>query len=190
MHLTMLRSVSGYVSVSDNCDQPTAKPVTRRRFLSVVSIGLGTLGAAVAGVPVLGFLLGPLFRREEEEWRSIGPPDEYETGQTVKVDFQDSSTVAWSGQSDQSGAWLRRTGEQEFQALSIFCTHLGCPVLWKPDAELFLCPCHGGSFFSDGTVASGPPPIPLNQFPVRIRDGMIEVGTRPIDISTEQPLET
>jgi Rieske Fe-S protein len=34
-------------------------------------------------------------------------------------------------------------------------------VNWQAAAKIFLCPCHGGVFYSDGTVAGGPPPRPL-----------------------------
>lgn len=176
--------------MNDEQREHDAEPITRRRFLTALSIGMGGLGAAIAGIPVLGFLFGPLFRREEERWRAVGPLDLYEQGRIVKVEFPDVSSVPWSGETVQTGAWLRRTGAEEFQAFSIFCTHLGCPVLWKPDAQLFLCPCHGGAFYEDGTVASGPPPVPLNQFPVRVRDGTVEVGTQAIEIDTEELIET
>src|SRR3712207_8271662 len=41
------------------------------------------------------------------------------------------------------------------KAFAVNCTHLGCPVRWIQDASLFLCPCHGGVFYSDGRVAGG-----------------------------------
>ena len=41
--------------------------------------------------------------------------------------------------------------------------------LARPDAELFLCPCHGGVYYADGTVAGGPPPQPLFRYGVRDR---------------------
>jgi menaquinol-cytochrome c reductase iron-sulfur subunit len=55
------------------------------------------------------------------------------------------------------------------------CTHLGCPVSWLAGARLFMCPCHGGVYYPDGRVAAGPPPEPLPRYPVRVRNGQVEL---------------
>ena len=54
------------------------------------------------------------------------------------------------------------------------------PVGWVEGAELFLCPCHGGAFHRDGTVAAGPPPRPLPRLDVRVRGGRVELRTEAI----------
>ena len=53
---------------------------------------------------------------------------------------------------------------------------------WLPDAELFLCPCHGGVFYHDGSVAAGPPPRPLTRYDVRVNGGQVEILAGPIPI--------
>jgi menaquinol-cytochrome c reductase iron-sulfur subunit len=82
-----------------------------------------------------------------------------------------------------TAAWLRRDDETGFTAFAVNCTHLGCPVRWIQGAELFLCPCHGGVFTRNGTVAAGPPPRPLTRYPVRIRNGQVEIQTTPTPIT-------
>jgi len=72
--------------------------------------------------------------------------------------------------------------ENEFEAFSVNCAHLGCPVRWLPDARLFMCPCHGGVYYEDGSVAAGPPPHGLTKYPVRVKDGRVEIRTDPIPI--------
>ncbi len=42
--------------------------------------------------------------------------------------------------------------------LSNSCAHLGCPVRWFPDEQLYLCPCHGGLYDINGGWVGGPPP--------------------------------
>jgi Rieske Fe-S protein len=48
--------------------------------------------------------------------------------------------------------------DPRFLVLAVNCAHLGCPVEWFQEAGLFLCPCHGGVYYSNGERASGPPP--------------------------------
>ncbi len=156
-------------------------PLDRRRFLSRLSVVLGSIGAAIVAIPSLGFLLG--LRKTPQVWRSVGRLEEFQTGSTVKVSFEDSSPLPWSGVTASTAAWLRRVGDQEFIAFSVDCTHLGCPVRWLPDADLFMCPCHGGVYYNDGRVASGPPPRQLSRYPVRVRDDKVEILTSPLPIT-------
>ena len=85
---------------------------------------------------------------------------------------------------DLTAAWLRRTDASEFVAFAVNCTHLGCPVKWLTDASLFMCPCHGGVYYKDGSVAAGPPPRPLPQYPVRVRNGQVEILASPLPLTS------
>ncbi len=136
----------------------------------------------ILGVPLVGFVVAPLFRKEAGAWRDVGRLNEFEIGKTVSVSFEDPSPLAWAGVTAHAGAWLRRETETRFIAFSVHCTHLGCPVRWMAEANLFLCPCHGGVYYRDGAVAAGPPPRPLFQFDVRIVDGRVQVKAAPIPI--------
>lgn len=160
----------------------TAGAVQRRAFLSRVCLALGGLAAAIASVPPLVYVFGPLAQKEPDVWRAVGAVDQFRVGDTIEVTFADPSPEHWGGVSVLMGAWLRRQTETEFIAFSLDCTHLGCPVRWLPDADLFMCPCHGGVFYRDGRVAAGPPEQPLKHHPVRIQNGQVEVRTRPIPI--------
>jgi menaquinol-cytochrome c reductase iron-sulfur subunit len=166
-------------------DSPPPPPLTpeRRRFLSRLSIGLSAAIAAVMGVPVVGFLLSPLTRRAPRVWRPVGRVDGFPVGETVSVVFEDASPLPWAGVTARTAAWVRRDDETHFTAFSVHCTHLGCPVRWVADAGLFLCPCHGGVYYADGTVSAGPPPRPLPQYPVRVNHGQVEIQTSPIPIA-------
>lgn len=163
--------------------EPSSQEVSRRRFLTGLSIGLGAIGTAIVSVPVVGFVIGPLLRSQPDVWRQVGPVGMFKVGDTVEVTFQDPSPVPWAGVTADSAAWLRRVSESEFRAFSIHCTHLGCPIRWLPDAHLFMCPCHGGVFYQDGRPAAGPPPVPLAELMVRVREGQVEVRTRGVAIT-------
>jgi menaquinol-cytochrome c reductase iron-sulfur subunit len=161
----------------------TEEITARRKFLSRISLALGAIGAALIGVPVVGFLLAPLFESVARQWRGVGAVAKFQEGQTVEVKFEDASPVAWAGVTGQTAAWLRRDTGDRFVAFAVNCTHLGCPVRWLKDADLFMCPCHGGVYYKDGTVAAGPPPRPLVQYPVRVRGGQVEILTSPTPIT-------
>lgn len=162
--------------------QKTARQdAARRQFLTRISIVLGSIGAALATIPSVGFLLG--FRKTPQIWRTVGKVDDFKIGSTMNVAFEDSSPLPWSGVTAQTAAWLRRTSSREFVAFSMNCTHLGCPVRWLAEADLFMCPCHGGVFYADGKVASGPPPEPLNQYPVRVQNGEVQILTSPVPVT-------
>ncbi len=153
---------------------------SRRKFLSRISLGLSGLAAAVVSVPIIAYLLSPLLRPAPQQWRDVGAVDSFRIGETVEVAFEDPAPLPWAGQTALTAAWLRRNGERDFTAFAINCTHLGCPVNWRADAALFLCPCHGGVYYADGSVAGGPPPHPLSTYDTQIVDGRVQILTKPV----------
>lgn len=160
----------------------SAHTIARRQLLGKMSVALGLAGGAALGVPVVGFIIAPLFRGPPQEWRVVGTLEQFKIGETVNVVFIDASPLKWAGVTAKTAAWLRRVSDSEFVAFSVNCAHLGCPVRWMQDARLFMCPCHGGVYYEDGTVAAGPPPHALAQYPVRVQDGQVEIRTNPIPI--------
>lgn len=155
----------------------------RRGFLVKVSIGLAALSAAAAGIPVLSAVLAPLLKKTPEVWRNIGDLEDFEIGKTKLVEFKNADPEAWAGVTAETAAWLRRDSTEKFTAFSANCTHLGCPVRWVQDAQLFMCPCHGGVYYKDGSVAAGPPPKSLVKYPVRIAKGKVQIQTSPVPIT-------
>jgi quinol---cytochrome c reductase iron-sulfur subunit, bacillus type len=101
----------------------------------------------------------------------------------VLVKFRDVSPLPWSGLTAQTASWLRRKSKDQFIAFSVNCAHLGCPVRWIADAELFLCPCHGGVYNINGSYAAGPPPHGLAKYPLRIRNNDVEILSSPVPIT-------
>lgn len=163
-------------------EQADPRDKKRRTFLTDVGLVAAGIAAAIVTIPAIAFLLG--LRKTSTIWRSLGHVDDFKIGETVEVSFSDSSSLPWSGVTAKTAAWLRRTDQNEFVAFAIYCTHLGCPVRWIPSANLFMCPCHGGVFYADGSVASGPPPKPLSTYPVRVNQGLVEIQTSPVPITT------
>ena len=60
---------------------------------------------------------------------------------------------------------VRRGGE--VIARSLWCTHLGCEVVWNGATESYDCPCHDGRFDAEGRVLGGPPGAPLRRVATR-----------------------
>lgn len=155
----------------------------RRRFLGWLSLLAGSLLALAAGLPVVGYVLAPLLGTRRRYWVPVGPVDRFTIGDTVQVSFENPTAEPWAGVTAKTGAWVRRTGNADFIAFVLNCSHLGCPVRWEASSKLFMCPCHGGVYYEDGTVAAGPPPMALRRFRVRVNNGQVELETRPIPIT-------
>ncbi|MCO6044325.1 Rieske (2Fe-2S) protein [Aeoliella sp. ICT_H6.2] len=171
----------------DSAETPAECPdeeVSRRSFYAKVSVALSVAIGAMMVVPGLGFILAPVFRKPPRKWRTVGKLDQFKVGSTSLVNFEDATTVPWAGVTAKTGAWLRRVDDSTFIAFSINCRHLGCPVRWVNDAELFMCPCHGGVYYKDGTVAGGPPPKPLKRLAVRVRNQDVQIETGPVPLTT------
>lgn len=158
--------------------------MNRRKFLVKLSLIGGAIPAALVSVPVLSAVFGPLLQRQKQEWRKIADLGDIAVGETKLITYVNADPLPWAGVTAKSAAWLRRESEEKLTVFSAHCTHLGCPVRWEEDAQLFLCPCHGGVYYRDGGVAAGPPPKPLAQLDVRINRNDIEIKTAPVPITT------
>jgi quinol---cytochrome c reductase iron-sulfur subunit, bacillus type len=156
---------------------------TRRAFLTRLSLSLSALIAALVGVPILGFLLAPLFRPSPNGFVEVAKVADFAVGVTQLVSIRDPSPLAWAGQTAETALWVRRremSGPLMFQIFNVNCTHLGCPVNWQAEAQIFLCPCHGGVYYADGTVAGGPPPRPLFEREWQVQGDTLLVRQAPL----------
>jgi nitrite reductase/ring-hydroxylating ferredoxin subunit len=73
------------------------------------------------------------------------------------------------------GAFVFRKGDQVF-AMSAYCTHLPCELVWRSKDHVLNCPCHNQLFDTDGlSLAEGYklPALPLVK--TRITKGRVEV---------------
>jgi menaquinol-cytochrome c reductase iron-sulfur subunit len=159
------------------------KKEDRRGFIiKMLTLFSGFVGLLVS-IPMIGAFVAPVYRATSKDWRSVGKVDNFDVGSTVLVKYRNSNPLPWSGITSQTAAWLRRVSGDHFIAFSVNCAHLGCPVRWIPQAQLFMCPCHGGVYNKDGSYAAGPPPKGLSRYPVRIRNGEVEILSSPIPIT-------
>lgn len=158
--------------------------LSRRALFFKVGVAFNALVGIILAVPIVRYLVGPALRERhsgEESWLSLGPVDQFPSGQTRFAIFHNPVTDPWDGQTDKIPCWVRNIDGSNFQVFAINCAHLGCPVRWFPQSGLFMCPCHGGVYYEDGTRASGPPERGLFQYAVKIdnRQLMIKAGELP-----------
>jgi menaquinol-cytochrome c reductase iron-sulfur subunit len=148
----------------------------RRAFLLKLGFLLNGIAALFVGVPVVGYLLSS-FRSKGpfESWITLGPLASFPENQTRLAKYRNPYTRPWDGPTAEIPCWVRRMEGEKFQIFAINCTHLGCPVRWFKESHLFMCPCHGGAFYEDGSHASGPPPRGLYEYKYKIEDGQLWV---------------
>jgi menaquinol-cytochrome c reductase iron-sulfur subunit len=168
---------------AENKNQDSEKEINRRKFLMKLSLSFAAASAIVAAIPVISALVAPLLEQPPETWRTVGMINEFAVGSTRLVSFMNADPKPYAGVTAKSAAWLRRNDKNNFIAFAANCTHLGCPVRWEENAGLFMCPCHGGVYYKDGTVAAGPPPKPLTKYEVRIYNNEVQIKTKPIPIT-------
>jgi Rieske Fe-S protein len=159
--------------------------VTRRRFMTGTANLAGAAAAAAFILPTLGFAVGPIFERGPVTWQDIGPLSDFTDSTYVPVTIMISPDV---GEAGKSTAYVRKHNQKvddpikdqydEVIAISSRCAHVGCPVLYVPASQRFICPCHGGVYDFRGIRVGGPPPRPLDRFYTRIRNGRVGIGPR------------
>ena len=60
-------------------------------------------------------------------------------------------------------------------AFSLLCTHKGCPVSYRPERKLLICPCHWSSFdpAKAGQMVIGQASQALPQITLQLKEGAI-----------------
>ena len=138
--------------------------VTRRRFLDYL---LGTSAfATLAAIlyPVIKFMV---------------PPQVVEAMQSSVIAAKVSELTPNSGKIFKFGSkpgLIIRTASGEFKAFSAVCTHLDCIVQYRSDTKQIWCACHNGQYNLNGENIGGPPPRPLEAYPVNKRGDDIVVN--------------
>lgn len=168
---------------ADASPEVKAAAHSRRTFLFKVSLLLnGAVGAALA-VPILGYLLGPAMKSDASvgDWVGLGSVAQFPIGETRLVDFKNPTRTFVDGDTGKAACWVRRISDKQFQVFAINCAHLGCPVRWFSESKLFMCPCHGGAYYEDGSRASGPPERGLFEYRYKLTNAglAIHVGDMP-----------
>ena len=110
---------------------------SRRSFLFKVSLLLDGAVGAVLAVPVLGYILGPAFKKgtSYSSWVSLGDVSKFPEGETRLVDYRNPVTAPWDGQTGNIACWVRRISGQQFQvfAINYFCARAMAALTMRMD---------------------------------------------------------
>jgi Rieske Fe-S protein len=146
-------------------------------FMKLGMLFNGCVAAALA-VPIGRFLLSSVTRGRANgylDWVSLGPVSQFPEGETRLATFRNPLVMPTDGKTVDTACWVRRVEGEKFQVFAVNCAHLGCPVRWFPQSGLFMCPCHGGAYYRDGSRASGPPERGLFEYPYKVDNGLITI---------------
>lgn len=158
--------------------------ISRRQVvLKIAMLFNGAVGVLLA-IPIVRYLFSPVSRGQKsgyKSWVSLGSIADFPAGQTRLASYRNPMANASDGETADLPCWVRNVDGNHFQVFAINCAHLGCPVRWFPQSELFMCPCHGGVYYADGSRASGPPERGLFQYAFKILGGklLIQAGEMP-----------
>src|SRR5262250_722068 len=152
--------------------------ITGRGMLATIGIFVNGVVAAALTVPIGRYLLSSVTRGKAGaylSWVPLAPVDRFPEGETRLATFRNPYVMPTDGKTVDTACWVRRIDGDQFQVFAVNCAHLGCPVRWFPQSGLFMCPCHGGAYYRDGSRASGPPERGLFEYPNKIENGLITI---------------
>jgi Rieske Fe-S protein len=143
-----------------------------------VGLVLNGVAALLILTPVVRYFITPgkkRFIRSDHAWVTLGPVEQFPEGETRLATYRNPFRRPWDGDTAEIPCWVRRVAGEQFQVFAINCAHLGCPVRWFPQSALFLCPCHGGAYYEDGSLAAGPPPRGLFEYRYKVEGGALAI---------------
>ncbi|MEX1276064.1 MAG: Rieske (2Fe-2S) protein [Bacteroidota bacterium] len=139
---------------------PDSKQASRRDFLSKLFAGGGLMASVILAVRHTAAFVIPEQKPPLRRKLLVGRVGELKPGEAKELVIGGRAL------------FLVHTSVG-FKVFSSVCTHLGCTIKWEPHRDRFYCPCHAGVFDREGVVVSGPPPRPLDHYPVEIQDSLV-----------------
>jgi menaquinol-cytochrome c reductase iron-sulfur subunit len=152
--------------------------LSRRGLFMKLGLLVNGAVAATLAVPIVRFLLSSVTLSRENayvSWVPLAPVSDFPEGETRLATFKNPYVTPTDGETADTACWVRHIEGDQFQVFAVNCAHLGCPVRWFPQSGLFMCPCHGGAYYRDGSRASGPPERGLFEYPIKIQDGVVTI---------------
>jgi arsenite oxidase small subunit len=153
------------------CAHPPRDP-ERRVF---IKIGAGTLSAGVAYAVAPGVAHGAELKDLPAPVVNVTPFEAVKENSVIPFSYPDADSPA---------VLLRLKGPAQggigpgasIVAFSSLCTHKGCPVSYRPEHKLLICPCHWSSFdpVKAGQMVIGQGSQALPQIELRLKENVIQ----------------
>ena len=158
--------------MSDKSDCACTHPCDAQRR-TFIKVGAGTLSAGVA------YAIAPIGAYGAEGGSAptvnVTPLDAVKENAVIPFTYPDADSPA---------VLLRLKGAAQggigpgssIVAFSILCTHKGCPVSYRPEHKLLICPCHWSTFdpVKGGQMVIGQGSQALPQIELRVKDNVIQ----------------
>ena len=145
---------------------------SRRSFFKYISMLLGGAISSIMGWNIGRYFISPIWKQNKENWVKVAQLDALVNGVPQNLNYIQRKLDGWMVVEELNSVWLSRE-EDNVVAFNPKCTHLGCPYRWDDEKNVFACPCHTAIFSKTGEVISGPPPRPLDRFPVKVDHGTV-----------------
>ncbi|HEV8614228.1 MAG TPA: arsenate reductase (azurin) small subunit [Methylomirabilota bacterium] len=145
---------------------------TRRDFIKLGSTGVAGLVAAQSLTPAAkaGAAAAPRYPVVP-----VAPLKDIGAGATLAFAYPDAGSPAVLLRLSEPAA--RGVGPgRDIVAYSTLCTHKGCPVSFKPERKMLICPCHWSTFdpAKAGALIIGQASEQLPQIELRVTNGVVE----------------
>ena len=159
------------MSADDNKPSTSASCLSRREFVKFS-------GATVSGSLAAGIV--PAFAAQESD------PRAYPVANVARLDaLKVDAPIAFNYPDGNSPAVLVRLRDaaiggigpgNTIVAYSILCTHKGCPVAYRPERKMLICPCHWSCFdpAKAGQMVIGQGSQALPQIALRLQGDTIQ----------------
>ncbi len=153
-----------------NKDPESPDATDRRQFLTTSGVAMtaGLAGGYGAFAMIAGRYLYPA-KPGERQWQFVTEASRLEVGESLLYQGPAGEAINVT-RTDRSGE------ASDFIALSSTCPHLGCQVHWEPQNDRYFCPCHNGTFDTEGRGTGGPPGDAgqsLPRYPLKVDKGLL-----------------
>ena len=159
------------VRMEDRKSEPVEEE--RRRFLSLIPLGVAAAIIATIGVPSKLFLDPPPDKKSPENWKDLGDVADLTGEEPIARTVTLESQTGWSKTIEDQTVFV--LPKHDKKVLSSVCPHEGCPIVWEKESGKFLCPCHDSFFSDDGKRLSGPAKNDLTAIKSRILEGKLQI---------------
>lgn len=166
--------------------------IERRGFMRAISAAGAAILGALVGFPVIRAFVSPALQKPKgDAWIKVADDTALlDIGVPIRVDLVQTQDDAWVESRGVISVWLYTEDGDVFKAYNGHCTHLGCGFTLSADKKTFVCPCHRGQFdVKTGAVLAGPPPRPLDELKVQVRNAEVHVQYRDFRLGVPERVE-